>query len=237
MVLILIKKFILSSIIQKIKTKTMGLKKTKVTDVAVAVPEIPSKMELIKSEPKKANGIGDMLAKMNTATATTSKSKVQIIDNPKLYALVDDVLTKKSNLDDAKAMYEVAENGLLTHSDEWYRSKKGQETSVKFKGTKGFITTSYKNMFLKIPYENKEVLEQLCGDKFDDYFEEKRVIKMKDTTDEMIGLLIEKLGEDFANIFDVNLEIKPTGRMNELQFLLPTEVRNYVKQYKASVKA
>jgi hypothetical protein len=91
-------------------------------------------------------------------------------------------------------------------------------------------------MFCKIPIEHKGLIEEKLGDKFEGYFKEKRDIKLIDTKDETIELLLELLGDKFTEIFEVKLELAVTERMNEEQFSLPEEIRDFVKQYKPAVK-
>ena len=168
-----------------------------------------------------------------------SKSKIPIIDNKIYYKDVDDYIAKNKDFKNAKVAMEIAEEAITLKSKVWYADQKGERTSVKFMGTLGTVLVTYKDAFLKISAEISQQLKSILGNKFENFFKEKRIIKLKETAtdDQTITLLLNKLGEEkFLEIFDIEIVTVTNEDMDRKQFQLPEDARNLINQFKASLR-
>ncbi|HBD95354.1 MAG TPA: hypothetical protein DC057_14395 [Spirochaetia bacterium] len=168
-----------------------------------------------------------------------SKSKIPIIDNKIYYKDVDDYIAKNKDFKNAKVAMEIAEEAITLKSKVWYADQKGERNSVKFMGTLGTVLVTYKDAFLKISAEISQQLKSILGNKFENFFKEKRIIKLKETAtdDQTITLLLNKLGEEkFLEIFDIEIVTVTNEDMDRKQFQLPEDARNLINQFKASLR-
>jgi hypothetical protein len=120
-------------------------------------------------------------------------------------ALTKAVLAFKEAEDDKKS----AEEALLPKIDAKYRefAKAGKFTksfNVVGEKTAG-VQITYQDKFSAISADHEDELKSL-DPKFDEHFEQKRIISCKRTDLEMLQMLIKKLGKDVTDIFDITLK-------------------------------
>lgn len=155
----------------------------------------------------------------------------------------DKVVKTKVAMEDAVAVYTVAEADLLAITSRIYaeRAENGKfAKSMNIDGeTTAGVQVVYADKFSAIDADSpaEASLREALGSKFDSLFTEKRTVALDKTDDATIELLIEKLGEKlFLEIFKVRVQIAPVEGFDKLQFELPSQVRELVKQSKASVR-
>ena len=168
----------------------------------------------------------------------TSFEDVKGLEFSKVYVLGLD-LTSIKDFKNAKVAMEIAEEAITLKSKVWYADQKGERNSVKFMGTLGTVLVTYKDAFLKISAEISQQLKSILGNKFENFFKEKRIIKLKETAtdDQTITLLLNKLGEEkFLEIFDIEIVTVTNEDMDRKQFQLPEDARNLINQFKASLR-
>lgn len=108
--------------------------------------------------------------------------------------------------------------------------------NVKGTSTDG-IQITYRDVFSKISFDKKSALKSFLGKKYDECFHDVREISVRDTTDETITLLRQKLGdEDFRKIFKIELSIATNEGMDKKQFSLPDTIKPFLVQSKPSIK-
>lgn len=178
------------------------------------------------------------LLKANKSEAGKPGSSVPVL---KADALYDSMFTAYTHFKDAEASYRALEAELLQRTDEMYAENAQNGTFSKSFNLPGLQTpgvqVSYKDQFTAIPVENEENLKSLLGDKYSQYFDEKRELQLVDTSDDAINQLIAALGEDkFLKMFSIKLTISAKKDMDRRQFDMNTNARAFLKQYKASVK-
>lgn len=139
-------------------------------------------------------------------------------------------------MNDASASYNALELRVIEVLKEEYEERaKGDFTktlNVPGRLTPG-MQYSFKDAFKAIPPEKEEALRRILGAEFDKFFVQKRTIKMVDTSNEAIGLLLAALGpEKFKQIFSIQKSIETRPDMDRRQFLLPAEARLALEQHK-----
>jgi hypothetical protein len=194
----------------------------------------------------------DALSK--TATTATKKAAVkiaaQVTDAVK--AKVDALIKTKAQIKKLEAdkasielevidhvrpqQDEMAYNGNYTNT----LSVSGTEKSLLYITTDRFIVPQEE--------ENLEELRKVCGKAYDEFFEVRRVITVKEdvikeTTGEKLKAMAdacEKAGLDIATLFDVADKVVAKDNLAQNQYRIAKEklpaFRSIVRQYKAALK-
>lgn len=180
------------------------------------------------------------LLKANKKDTAVSKgtSKVPSISPDSLH---DAVYTAYTTFRDAEAAFRAVEAELLAKVDGIYAENAKHGVFSKSFNLPGFETpgvqVTYQDRFSAIPSENEETLKIMLGDKYNEFFDEKRELSLSDTSDSTVELLMKKLGEDlFLRLFNIRLTISAKKDMDRKQFSLSDDARSFIKQFKASVK-
>ena len=157
--------------------------------------------------------------------------------------LVDQVVAAKAAMVDAEAAYEIVESQLLGESGRIYaeRAEAGNfAKSMNLDGEQSAgVQVVYTDKFSAIEAgsQQEEDLRKAVGKRFEALFEEKRTISLEKTDDATIELLMEKLGEKaFFDIFKIRVQVAAKKGFDEVQFELPAQVRETIKQAKGSVR-
>jgi hypothetical protein len=190
----------------------------------------------MSSQKNSKSSVADLLKSVAKTTDDKKKSKVPIVDDPSFHTEIDEYITKNRDFKNAKVALELAETSVIEKGSAWYAEQKGVLNSVKYAGTEGAVLVTYKDVFSKV----NDIAEDLKGklkNKFDDYFQEKRTIKLKETSDDTIDFLLKALGEEkFIEIFEVSIDTVAVSEMDQKQFELPVAVREMLSQAKASLR-
>lgn len=220
----------------------------------------------VKAEP--AN-VFDLNAVLGTAVKeekkSTSNVPVVAVDED-TRALALKVRNAKGEMKSATSKYESLEKDftakVLPFRDEL--CKKGYVSSINVMDTNNKpVMITFSSSFSKIPLENKEELEKIVGEDFENFFSQKMEISVNSEITEAdltvliksiaLGAMLSQSGkldeviaefgadtQQFARLFGVKRWLQPTGRFNENQFTLPSEVRDQLKSfinpYKPSLK-
>lgn len=187
---------------------------------------------------KKSTGGASLLSKMASKTKTTSKSKTPIVTGEEVKT--DEMVTILEEIKNLETELEAKKADFKIRVFEEYSKVKGAQGSFKFADSNGkFLLVSYKDQFSKIPIEHADFLREKLGAKFDEYFLEKRDIRIIDPTDKTIEFLVDKLGEEvFQDYFEVKgIDIVAKTGMSYRQFdIEDEEVRSLLNQYAPSFK-
>lgn len=184
------------------------------------------------------SSINDLLNSV-AKTNDTKKSKIPLINEPEMHESVNDYISANRELKDAKVKLEIAEKTVIEAGDNWYKKQSGELNSVKFAGTEGAVLVTYKDAFVKITKDIADELKLRLKEKFDNFFREKRVIKLKDsaTGNDTIEFLVKTLGQEkFIELFDVEINTVAVEDMDKKQFELNESVRSLISQYKPSLR-
>lgn len=173
------------------------------------------------------------------------KSRSGIPHNDENQALADSVHDLYESFRQAETEFRAKESELIEKAKVLYEknAKVGSFTkSVNFDGSKTLgMQVSFQDRFSNVPVDHENELKELmkkAGIDFDEYFQEKRILKLNDTSDETIELIRKKLGADlFLQIFGIDISFESKEDMDRDQFKLPAEVRAFLKQNKPSCKA
>lgn len=173
---------------------------------------------------------------------TTSKPGAKKKDHPEVDSakgLADATYHAYKAVKDAEAAFAACEGQLLEIVRPEYEGHAKAGNFAKTFNVAGDETpgvqVSYKDMFKKVPLERESELRERLGDKFDNFYYQKRDLSLKDTSDEVVTLLLQKLGEDtFRNIFKIEISIACKPDMDRKQWELAEDCRP--EQYKAALK-
>jgi hypothetical protein len=172
--------------------------------------------------------------------ATEGKPKKKTVPELEGYGdLADTTYEAYKAMKDAEATFKSLEGEILEITSKEYETRATTGNFTKSLNVVGRETAGvqavYKDQFSAMPNSEKPRLQEALGEKYDQYFEEKRELTLKDTSDTTIKLLLEKLGkETFCEIFEIKLSIVTKPDMDQHQFELPEDVRP--KQYKPGLR-
>jgi hypothetical protein len=182
--------------------------------------------------------IKEKLSKMSEETVKKSKSKTPVV--PGHEALADATLRAYEALKEAEASFRKVEEEMLTVARKLYEDgARGNNFNgaFNFEGVKTEgVQVVFQDRFTQIPEDSEAVLRKAVGKKYPEYFQDKRDIALKDPSDEVIEMLMEKLGDNFDKLFKVKVSITTKPGMDRKQFELCYEARELFNQYKPSVK-
>lgn len=155
--------------------------------------------------------------------------------------LVDRTYQAYCALQSAKATFEALEAQLLEQVRPEYREAAMEGDFSKTLNVAGQETSgvqfSFKDAFTTIPAEKEDVLREKVGEKYDNYFYQKRDISVADTSDEVVSLLLDKLGaDDFTRLFKIQTSVGTKPDLDRKQFSLPQSAQLIIQQYKPSMK-
>lgn len=183
---------------------------------------------------------------LNTAKKEKkSSSKVPIVKvNPNLLAIARRVRELREEMDSAKSMFDLASEDLISSvsSQRSELLKGGYSSALRIPLDDGEVNVVWTDKYSKIPESQGGLIGQVVGSKYDNYFETKIEIKVKDVSTESLTELIEAVGADrFASFFEVEKYVKPTTKFTQESCFLPKKQQEKlaelgVKQYKPSVK-
>lgn len=203
-------------------------------------------------------GLKDVMRSANKPAPAT-KSKVPLIDaSDQLRDNAQKVLDLKRQIDSLTTLLEEASK-TLTDSVFPIRQdlcKRDFINSVKVPTTDNHaVVIVWSANYLKLKTEAEEMLIEVLGDKYQEYFKSKFLISATDKSDaelyELFGWLAPDGGETeeglqigqerFAKFFTVEEIIRPTERFVRDHVLMDESLREQldnagVKQYKASIK-
>lgn len=195
----------------------------------------------------KVSAISAKLRERSLSPAAKSEVPTESVDKS-VQKLADDVVEAKRALIDAEGRYSILEKEMLDQAGRIYadRAEAGHFAKsmnidgVETQGVQVVYTDKFSAIDVSVngeanPLESQ--LRKLVGKRFDSLFEEKRTVQMSKTDDKTIALLMEKLGEEvFFDIFQIRVQVAPVKGFDQIQFELPAQVREIVKQSKASVR-
>jgi phage host-nuclease inhibitor protein Gam len=186
----------------------------------------------------------DKVAQTGKAPTAATKVKTAAVLTPALQDKVDDYIQKKGQIkalesemkdislevctEVRKQQDDLAYNGQFTNS----MTVQGRKASAIFISADSF----------SVPQEEDtlEELKKLLGKKFDDFFQTKRTIALKDSVInnaemlDRIAAVCEKAGMNIGEIFDVRDKTLAVDGLDEKQYQLPRDklpvFRSLVKQ-------
>lgn len=181
--------------------------------------------------------IDDFLSGIATTKKSSKKSDMPEVAGHE--SLVDELIELYRTKKDAESAFRSQEEDLLKAARDVYeegiKSQRFNKTFAFLGKIHSAMKVSFKDKFSDLPKEAESKLRGLLGDRFDIFFEKKREIKLLNTSDETVALLLEKLGpEKFKDIFQIEIKIKVKEGVDRRQFELPLEVQNMLKQDKAA---
>jgi len=148
----------------------------------------------------------------------------------------------KTELDSIKAEYGMVEEDFLSEvikAKEILMKDVGWIPTVKVPDTTGgSVTVIWSHSYSKIPIDNEELLKENVPN-YDNYFEQKTEIKVKDVTENTLSELINLVGaENFSRFFEVERWISPTEKFTEDSWKIPSmdNLTGIIKQKKPSVR-
>lgn len=209
--------------------------------------DIASKL-IAKAAPKKKPGkAANPEIDLKPATECWSchlKLEAEVLHCPSCKAstnLADFIFLAYINAKDAKSQFDVLEKQLIDQVRISYQdfaedgkfSKTFDVSGTDYPG----VQLSFKDAWIEIPIEKEKGLKQKLGPEYDQYFEQKRELSLRDTSDKTIGYLMETLGEEkFYELFQIKVSIGCKPDMDRKQFKLPLEVQMALVQHKPALK-
>jgi len=195
---------------------------------------------------KEEFSIDDVLSTAAVTKEKSSSSKVPVLTVAKdLQEKAARIREIKDQLDSLSSEYDVLSSEIVEGIEPLRAGlirKQGYLSSVKIPDSKGMIVgVTWSSSYTKVPLEMKETLQGILGERYDGYFAQKLVIKVKDVGEDALKELIVTVGpEQFSRFFEVDRWIEPTKRYTEEFYTTLDKDRGklapLVKQYKASIK-
>lgn len=217
---------------RKIDGNVLYLKRDELIDRILATEKIEAK-EVKQPEPVQVVKADVKAALAAAKKEVKAKSKVPIYEaDGETREIVDRLWEVKAKLDELNSMEAVLSNQLLTAIRpvrQGYFDRGELVTSLRAMGSKGGLTVTWANRYTAADADSEEYLREIVGEDFDRFFREQREIKMKDTSEAAIDLLLEKLGVDvFVEMFEVRQTIKATALWGS-DVRIPENVRGEVE--------
>ena len=192
----------------------------------------------------------DKIAQKSTDLPKTAKTKIAAEVNDEISIKVDQFVANKAELKRLEADQKDIETTIIEHvrpqQDELaYCGSFTKSLEVSGKTAKVLYVTSDR---FSVPQDNdaQTELKKLVGKKFDDMFEVKRTISMKDTalkdeaTLNKMAAACEKAGLSLADLFDVGDKVVAKENLDQKQYDLTKKqldvFRSLVRQNKPALK-
>lgn len=195
---------------------------------------------------KEEFSIDDVLSTAAVTKDKSSSSKVPVLTVPKdLQEKAARIREIKDKLDSLTSEFEVLSSEIVEGIEPLRADviqKQGYTSSVKIPDSKGMMVgVTWSSSYTKVPMDSKETLRTILGDRYDGYFAQKLVIKVKDVGEDSLKELIASVGpEQFSRFFEVERWLEPTRRYTEEFYTALNQERvklaPLVRQYKASIK-
>lgn len=187
--------------------------------------------------------ISDVLKTAEVKKTSNGKSKVPMLKvSEEVSAIASRLRELKTEMDSIKAEYGITEEGFLeevTKAKEVLMQDSGWIPTVKVPDSVGGnVTVIWNHSYSKIPMDNEEILKENVPN-YDNYFEPKTEIKVKDVTEDTLTELINLVGpNNFSRFFEVERWITPTEKFTEDSWKLPAteNLTGIIKQKKPSVR-
>jgi hypothetical protein len=123
----------------------------------------------------------------------------------------------------------LAHDDIRRTLDPWYRDRLGRhgyEASVRVPaGPHGFLRVSYQHRYLKLPQAKADLLQELLGARFEQFFHVAVALKVRKEVAEdpprlaqVVVQLGALLGDDFARIFEAEQTLLPTRAFTEQRY-------------------
>ncbi len=201
----------------------------------------------LKKEKQQAFDINDVLAGATTEKPKATASKVPVLATPdkELQEKATRIREIKEQLDSLESELDVLASEV-TETVEPLRAEiikaKGYNSSVKIPDTNGmYLTLTWLAKYSKTPLDNKGTLENILGEDYGNYIDQRMVIKVKDVSENSLKDLIASVGaERFSQFFEVERWLEPTRRYTEEFYTALDRVRQQlagiIRQYKPSIK-
>ncbi len=199
-----------------------------------------------KQEKPQGFSVADVLSTAAKPAEPKSKSKVPVLDvSQEVKELTAKIREVKAALDSADAEFELRKQEIIDAvaplRAELCRS--GYVSSVRVPDTNGLsVSLTWGHKYTKVGMDKRDAIIGVVGDDFEDLFETKTEIKVKDGAGEdRLRELIEAVGpERFREFFDVTQVLAPTARYTDGFFTSfsdeqRAELEKLVVPYKPSI--
>jgi hypothetical protein len=199
-----------------------------------------------KQEKPQGFSVADVLSTATKPAEPKSKSKVPVLEvGEQVRELAAKIREVKAALDSADAEFELRKQEIIDAvaplRAELCRS--GYVSSVRIPDTNGLsVSLTWGHKYTKVGMDKKDAIAGIVGDDFEDLFETKTEIKVKDGAGEdKLRELIEAVGpERFREFFDVTQVLAPTPRYTDGFFTSFTDeqragLEKLVVPYKPSI--
>ena len=199
-----------------------------------------------KQEKPQGFSVADVLSTASKPVESKSKSKVPVLEvEEQVKELAAKIREVKAALDGADAEFELRKQEIIDAvapmRAELCRS--GYVSSVRIPDTNGLsVSLTWGHKYTKVGMDKRDAIIGIVGDDFEDLFETKTEIKVKDGAGEdKLRELIEAVGpERFREFFDVTQVLAPTPRYTDGFFTSFTDeqragLEKLVVPYKPSI--
>jgi hypothetical protein len=202
----------------------------------------------------KPNGLNAFDALSKKATTATKKASIKIEASvtSDIRKKVDALIQTKAQikqLESDKAIFEVAIIGHVQPQIDELAYNGSFTNAMSVPGSEQSVSMIASDRFV-VPQEDEplDALRKVCGKSYDEFFEVRRVITVKDTvvkesSGEKLGKLVDackKAGIDIAEVFDVADKVVAKDNLLQNQYKLPKttlqEFRSLVRPWKPSLK-
>ena len=202
----------------------------------------------LKKKQEKPQGftVADVLSTAAKPVEPKSKSKVPVLDVPQeVKELAAKIREVKAALDSADAEFELRKQEIIDAVAPLRAGlcKSGYVSSVRIPDVNGLsVSLTWGHKYTKVGMDKRDAIVGIVGDDFEDLFETKTEIKVKEGAGEdKLRELIEAVGpERFREFFDVTQVLAPTARYTDGFFTSFTdeqraELAKLVVPYKPSI--
>ena len=201
-----------------------------------------------KKQATQGFSIDDVLASATVKKESKSTSKTPVMEvDSQTQAMAQRLRVLKDTIDSNTTEYDALSQDFVAAIDpkrEDLINRQGYVSSLKVPDGQGLsVGITFSSSYSKIPIEAQPSIEEIIGERFDEFFIRPMEITVKkDVTDEALKDLIQSVGpERFALFFDVARWLKPNERYTKefyTAFTAPEResLRLHVKQYKPSIK-
>lgn len=184
--------------------------------------------------------VSDLLRE-NNVEAKPGKKKSDVPEMKGFENLSDSVVKAYEKKAQAEAEFRVAEAEILREAQVLYESRATRNEfskSLDFIGKEGpGVQITWQDKFSSIPISDEPALRKAFGSKFDEMFEEKRELRLVDTSDKAIKILVDLLGAPaFKKLFEISVTYQAKPNMDVAQFKVSEKARGMLRQTKPALK-